>query len=183
MCGSSKNFHGVQLLLDAVVDYLPSPADRPPVHGQRAQEPRKRRRSSASPTPKDPFCGPGVQDGERIDRRPGVPAHLLGRVAPEGRGAQHRRPARTERIARIFRMMGDRRDALDVAGPGEIVAVVGLKSTYTGNTLCSHDAAGHPGRDPLPGAGDLAGDHARTARPTRPSWPTRWASWSATTRR
>jgi elongation factor G len=43
---------------------------------------------------------------------------------------------RSERIARIFRMMGDRRESLEAAGPGEIVAVVGLKQTHTGNTLC-----------------------------------------------
>jgi elongation factor G len=46
---------------------------------------------------------------------------------------------KTERIARIFRMMGDRRESLEVAGPGEIVAVVGLKNTYTGHTLCGTD--------------------------------------------
>ena len=44
---------------------------------------------------------------------------------------------RTERVARIYRMMGDRRDNLEAAGPGEIVAVVGLKNTHTGNTLCA----------------------------------------------
>src|SRR5262249_25817793 len=44
---------------------------------------------------------------------------------------------KTERVARIFRMMGERRDTLETAGPGEIVAVVGLKQTATGNTLCS----------------------------------------------
>src|SRR4029077_11495783 len=47
---------------------------------------------------------------------------------------------RTERVARIFRMMGERRDSLEVAGPGEIVAVVGLKNTHTGNTLCATSA-------------------------------------------
>jgi len=46
---------------------------------------------------------------------------------------------RGERVARIFRMMGDRRDVLEVAGPGEIVAVVGLKQTFTGNTLCERE--------------------------------------------
>jgi len=46
---------------------------------------------------------------------------------------------RTERVARIFRMMGDRRDSLEGVGPGEIVAVVGLKQTHTGNTLCDRD--------------------------------------------
>src|SRR5262249_24495758 len=46
---------------------------------------------------------------------------------------------RSERVARIFRMMGERRDTLEVAGPGEIVAVVGLKQTHTGNTLSDTD--------------------------------------------
>src|SRR5262249_43309911 len=46
---------------------------------------------------------------------------------------------RSERISHIYRLMGDRRDRLEVAGPGEIVAVVGLKQTATGNTLCSLD--------------------------------------------
>jgi elongation factor G len=47
---------------------------------------------------------------------------------------------KTERVARIFRMMGERREVLEVAGPGEIVAVVGLKHTNTGNTLCAPQA-------------------------------------------
>jgi elongation factor G len=47
---------------------------------------------------------------------------------------------RQERIGRMYRMMGNKREELEVAGPGIIVAVVGLKSTYTGNTLCSVDA-------------------------------------------
>src|SRR5206468_5165116 len=46
---------------------------------------------------------------------------------------------RAERISHIYRMMGDRRERLEVAGPGEIVAVVGLKQTATGNTLCAQD--------------------------------------------
>src|SRR5207302_10347614 len=46
---------------------------------------------------------------------------------------------RAERISHIYRMMGDRRERLEVAGPGEIVAVVGLKQTATGHTLCAQD--------------------------------------------
>ena len=79
--------------------------------------------------------------------------------------------------------MGDRRDRLEVAGPGEIVAVVGLKQTYTGNTLCATDQPIVAGRNPLPRAGDLAVDHPGQERRTRPSWPTPWARWCATTRR
>src|SRR5207237_4792196 len=47
---------------------------------------------------------------------------------------------KTERVARIYRMMGNKREEKDVAGPGDIVAVVGLKQTYTGNTLCDESA-------------------------------------------
>ena len=55
LCGSSKMFHGVQLLLDAVVDYLPSPLDRPPVDGHRAQE--QGEGAERKPDPKEPFSG------------------------------------------------------------------------------------------------------------------------------
>ena len=112
------------------VDYLPSPADRPPVDGHRAQD--QGRRSERKPDAERAVRRPGLQDRHRADRRPGVPAHLLGRTAAQGRGAEHRSTSKPERVARIFRMMGDRRDRLDVAGPGEIVAVVGLKNTLHG---------------------------------------------------
>src|SRR5205807_8544450 len=46
---------------------------------------------------------------------------------------------KTERISHIYRLMGARRDRLDVAGPGEIVAAVGLRQTHTGHTLCDKD--------------------------------------------
>ena len=56
-------------------------------------------------------------------------------------------------------MMGDRRDSLDVAGPGEIVAVVGLKQTLHRQHAVRPQSADRPGRHPLPRAGHLAGDH------------------------
>ena len=76
----------MQLLLDAVVDYLPSPADRPPV---RASCPRARRRRERKPDAEGAVRRPGVQDHHRADRRPGLRPHLLGRAAPQGRGAEH----------------------------------------------------------------------------------------------
>src|SRR5205085_7775256 len=51
-CGSSKNFHGVRLLLDAVVDFLPSPLDRPPVRGI---VPKTKEEAERKPDPKEPF--------------------------------------------------------------------------------------------------------------------------------
>ncbi len=136
VCGSSKNFHGVQLLLDAVVDYLPSPADRPPVEGL---TPRSKERVQRRPDPKEPFVGLAFKTvteptGDLIYVR-----IYSGEVHPKEE-VLNTTSGKGERIARIFRMMGERRDSLEVAGPGEIVAVVGLKNTHTGNTLCTEDA-------------------------------------------
>ncbi len=71
---------------------------------------------------------------------------------------------KAERISHIYRLFGDRRDRLEVAGPGEIVAVVGLKQTHTGHTLCVAGPADLAGGDSLPRAGDLAVDHAGQER-------------------
>jgi elongation factor G len=134
LCGSAKNFHGIQLLLDAVVAYLPSPLDRPPVTGllpgSKDKETVERR-----PDPKEPFTGLAFKTiteptGDLVFVR-----IYSGELHPKD-DVLNTTAKRSERVARIFRMMGERRDSLTVAGPGEIVAVVGLKQTHTGNTLC-----------------------------------------------
>ncbi|HEX5271672.1 MAG TPA: elongation factor G, partial [Gemmataceae bacterium] len=132
-CGSSKNFHGVQLLLDAVVDFLPSPADRGAVQGI---VPKSKEKAERKPDPKEPFSGLAFKTiseptGDLVFVR-----IYSGELHPKDE-VLNTYNGRSERVARIFRMMGDRRDSLEVAGPGEIVAVVGLKQTHTGNTLCS----------------------------------------------
>jgi elongation factor G len=135
ICGSSKNFHGVQLLLDAVVDYLPSPAQRAAVKGSvpRSKDKEKVERKA---DPKDPFSCLAFKT---VTEPTGDLVYLRiysGELHPKDE-VLNTTTGKTERIARIFRMMGDRREPLEVAGPGEIVAAVGLKTTYTGHTLCS----------------------------------------------
>jgi elongation factor G len=137
LCGSSKNFHGVQLLLDAIVDYLPSPLDRPPVTGL-VPKSKSKEETTRKPDPKEPFSGLAFKTiseptGDLVFVR-----IYSGELRPKD-DVKNTAVGRGERIARIFRMMGDRRESLDVAGPGEIVAVVGLKQTHTGNTLCDSD--------------------------------------------
>jgi elongation factor G len=135
-CGSSKNFHGVRLLLDAIVDFLPSPIDRPPVSGI---VPKSKERAERKPDPKEPFSCLAFKT---ITEPTGDLVFLRiysGELRPKD-DVLNTAVNRGERVARIYRMMGDRRDSLDVAGPGEIVAVVGLKQTYTGNTLCANNA-------------------------------------------
>jgi elongation factor G len=134
-CGSAKTFHGIQLLLDAVVDYLPSPADRPPVVGLVTKTKTKAERK---PDPTDRFAALAFKT---VSESTGDLVYLRiysGQLRPKD-DVWNATSGREERVARIFRMMGDRRDVLEVAGPGEIVAVVGLKQTFTGNTLCARE--------------------------------------------
>src|SRR5262245_35492923 len=138
VCGSSKNFHGVQLLLDSIVDYLPSPAERPPVTGtvyrSKDKEPAERK-----PSPGEPFSSLAFKT---VTEPTGDLVYLRiysGQLHPKDE-VLNTMTGKAERVARIFRMMGERRDSLEVAGPGEIVAVVGLKNTNTGNTLSAQSA-------------------------------------------
>jgi elongation factor G len=136
LCGSAKNFHGIQLLLDSVVDYLPSPLDRPPVEGI---VPKSKEAVLRKPEPAEPFTCLAFKT---ITESTGDLVFLRiysGQLHPKDE-VRNVTVGKSERVARIYRMMGERRDVLDVAGPGEIVAVVGLKYTYTGNTLCATDA-------------------------------------------
>ncbi len=135
LCGSSKEYHGVRLLLDAVRDYLPSPLDRPPVEGY---VPKKRDHAQRQPQPSEPFAALAFKT---VSEKHGDLVFLRvysGELHP-GDTVQNSVARRTERISHIYRLMGDRRERLEKAGPGEIVAVVGLKGTATGHTLCAQD--------------------------------------------
>jgi elongation factor G len=137
-CGSSKEFHGVRLLLDAVRDYLPSPQDRPPVEGFVPSRAKEKERVQRKPDPSDPFSALSFKT---VSEKHGDLVFLRiysGELRP-GDIIQNTAVGKQERISHIYRLFGDRRDRLEVAGPGEIVAVVGLKHTATGHTLCSQD--------------------------------------------
>ncbi len=132
MCGSSKTFHGVQQLLDAVIDFLPSPLDRPPVEGLVTKTKEKVFRK---PDAKEPFSSLAFKTvadstGDLVYVR------IYSGEASPGDTVLNTTNGKQERIGRIYRMMGNKRVEKDVAGPGDIVAMIGLKQTYTGNTLC-----------------------------------------------
>jgi elongation factor G len=134
-CGSSKEFHGVRLLLDAVRDYMPSPLDRPPVHGR---DPKTKEAVERKPDPQDPFSALAFKT---VSEKHGDLVFLRiysGQLRP-GDTIMNPVNKRAERISHIYRLFGDRRDRLEVAEAGDIVAVVGLKQTHTGHTLCSQD--------------------------------------------
>ena len=133
--GAALRNVGIQPLLDAVIDYLPSPAEVPPVHGTQAETGAQLERAS---DPKGPFTALAFklvadQNEDLLFTRV-----YSGTVRP-GQKVFNPRVRRMERIARVLRMHADQRNALSAAGPGEIVALTGCKFTVTGDTLCEHE--------------------------------------------
>jgi elongation factor G len=135
LCGSAKEFHGVRLLLEAVADYLPSPAERPPVEGlvPRTKQRQERRPEEAEPLAALAFKTISELHGDFVFLR------IYSGVLRPGMTVRNTAVGKPERISHIYRLMGARRDRLESAGPGEIVAAVGLRHTYTGHTLCADD--------------------------------------------
>ena len=134
-CGSSKMYEGVQQLLDLVVDCLPSPLDRPPVEGT---HPKTKEVSLRKPDPSEPmsalaFKTVAESNGDLVYIRV-----YSGEMKP-GEPYTNTTNGKKERMSRFYRMMGDKRIELEKAGPGDIVAGIGLKDTYTGATLSDPD--------------------------------------------
>jgi elongation factor G len=136
-CGSSKMFHGVQQLLDLVVDCLPSPLDRPPVQGThpKTKEISLRKPDASEPLSALAFKTVAETNGDLVYIRV-----YSGELKP-GENYTNTTTGKRERIARFYRMMGDKRVSLEKAGPGDIVAAMGLADTFTGNSLSDSD---HP---------------------------------------
>ncbi len=134
-CGSSKMFHGVQQLLDLVVDCLPSPLDRPPVDAThpKTKEHEVRKPDASEPMSALAFKTVAETNGDLVYIRV-----YSGELKP-GETYTNTTTGKKERIARFYRMMGDKRISLEKAGPGDIVAAMGLADTFTGNTLSDPD--------------------------------------------
>jgi elongation factor G len=135
-CGSSKMFHGVQQLLDLVVDCLPSPLDRPPVQGThpKTKEISMRKPEAGEPMSALAFKTVAETNGDLVYIRV-----YSGEMKP-GETYTNTTTGKKERIARFYRMMGDKRISLEKAGPGDIVAAMGLADTFTGNSLSDPDS-------------------------------------------
>jgi elongation factor G len=137
LCGSAFKNKGVQPMLDAVVDYLPSPLDIPPTMGT---VPRKEGVSvERAPDDHAPFSALAF----KIMTDPYVGKLTYLRVysgtLTKGSGVLNSTKDRKERIGRILQMHANSREDLDVTYAGDIIAAVGLKQTTTGDTLCDPD--------------------------------------------
>jgi elongation factor G len=137
LLGSAFKNKGVQPLLDAVIEYLPSPLDVPPVHGV---DPRTNHELSRRPASDEPFAALAF----KVMSDPYVGKLTYFRVysgqVKAGDRVQNTTTGKTERIGRILQMHANHREEREEIGAGEIAAAVGLKSTTTGDTLAVETA-------------------------------------------
>jgi elongation factor G len=133
ICGSAFKNKGVQMLLDAVVDYLPSPIDLPPVVGTTPESVEQTRGASDN----EPFSALAF----KIMADPYVGKLAFFRVysgsLKTGSYILNSTKNKRERVGRILRMHANHREDIEMVCTGDIAAVVGLKDTTTGDTLCA----------------------------------------------
>ncbi len=133
LCGSAFKNKGVQLLLDAVVNYLPSPLDIPPVKGVHPDSEKEEERKADDKAPFAAYAFKIINDphGNLTFFR------VYSGTVQSGTMVQNSTRGKRERIGRILRMHANKREELTEADSGNIYAAVGLKDTRTGDTLCS----------------------------------------------
>ncbi len=133
MTGSALKNKGVQLVLDAVVDYLPSPIDLPPVKGT---NPKTDEIVERKPSDEEPFCALAF----KLQTDPFVGQLTFFRVysgvVKSGTYIYNATTGDKERLGRIVRLQADKREEVEEVLAGEIAAAVGLKDTKTSHTLC-----------------------------------------------
>ncbi len=132
LCGSALKNKGVHHLLDAIVDYLPSPLEVPPVEGKDLQG-NKITRSSKVEEPLSALVFKVVTD-EHVGRL--VYVRVYSGTLETGGKVMNVSVNRNQRVGRLLKMHADERKEIKIAKSGDIVAVVGLKNIATGNTLC-----------------------------------------------
>ena len=137
ICGSALRTRGIQPLLDAIGDYLPSPLDVPPVHGK---DPRTGQEIELGPSEDAPFAALAFKT---------VTDSFIGRLvyfraysgtAKTGSMVLNASSGKRERLGRIVRMHAQHREEVEEVRAGEIAAAVGLKDTVTGDTICAISA-------------------------------------------
>ena len=137
LCGGSLISTAVQPLLDAVVDYLPSPLDIPPVEGI---DPKTEETTTRNPDDEEPLSALvfKIVTDPYVGRLAYI--RIYSGVIEQGSTVFNPGKTKRERIGRLIRMYADRREDITKAGAGDIAAVLGLKNSFTGDTLCDTKA-------------------------------------------
>lgn len=134
LCGSSLKNKGVQAMLDAVIDYLPSPLEIPAPHGINPDTDQEEVREVRDDAPfsalvfkivSDPFVG-------RLSYM-----RVYSGMINKGASVENSTKDKTERLGRLLRMHANHREDIDEIRAGDICAAVGLRNTFTGDTLCT----------------------------------------------
>ena len=136
LCGSALKYVGIQSVLDAVIEYLPNPTERPDVVGVDPNDPSVHMsRPHSEDAPFSALVFKVVADVA------GTLTYIRVYSGKLEKGMRVLNPVngRKENVSRLYEMHAQNRTALDATGPGQIVAVVGLKDSFTGDTLCDQD--------------------------------------------
>ncbi len=135
LCGSALKNRGIQPLLDAIIDYLPSPLDVPPIQGE---HPETGEAVACPPADSAPLAALIFKVSMIEGRKLSFVRVYSGRLKAKGDVFNPARKSK-EKLARILRMHANKKERVDEAGAGSIVGVVGLKDSTTGETLCAID--------------------------------------------
>jgi elongation factor G len=136
LCGSAFKYKGVQRLLDAVVDFLPSPLDVPAIEGTDLDGETAMTRQSSDDEPFSALVFKVITDpfiGQLVFTR------VYSGVLKAGESVFNVAKGRRERIGRLLEMHANKREEIEEARAGDIVAVVGLKTVQTGDTICDEN--------------------------------------------
>ncbi len=136
ICGASFKNKGVQPLLDAVIDYLPSPLDIPPMMGLNPETGATEERKAADD---EPFAALAfkIMTHQHVGQL--VFLRVYSGTLEAGSGVYNSTKDKKERIGRLLRMHANKEEAVESVAAGDIAAAVGLKLTITGDTLCDAD--------------------------------------------
>ncbi len=137
VCGSALKHKGVRFILDAVIDFLPSPAELPPMEGS---DPSTGEKIVRNLTPEEPVA---VLAFKTIAESTGdlTFVRVYSGVLEKGTKLENPRTRKSERIGRLVRIHANKREPVEQMVAGDIGAVIGLKNTITGDTLCDEE---HP---------------------------------------
>ncbi|KAB2889340.1 MAG: elongation factor G, partial [Kofleriaceae bacterium] len=139
LVGTALRNKGIHPLLDAVIELLPSPNDLPPVDGVDPRNPQGSEKLTRAPKNAEPFAALAfkiaMDEGRKV-----VFMRVFSGVIEAGGELLNTRTGKKEKVARLFRIHAEKRERLDKAVAGEIVAAAGLKEATTGDTLCDPKA-------------------------------------------
>jgi len=136
LCGSALRNKGIQPLLDAVVDFMPSPLDVPPVHGF---DPVTEEKVTRAPSDGEPIAGLAFKIAMEKGRKMTYFRLYSGKISV-GQEVYNPRTGQKAKVSRLLKMHANKREKLQVAHAGDIAVGMGLKDFGTGDTICTREA-------------------------------------------